>query len=273
MSFSRPWRQRVFSFRTAVRADVQIAKEAAIRGKQRQVIKPKGWLASLNCAIEGIIYAFKTQKHIKLHYLIAVVALILSLVLRLPVQEFVLFAISIIVLLFAEMLNTAIEETVNLIEDKHHVLAKNAKDVAAGAVLIASIGVAIVSFMIFTKYIAAPASLGFRGIHEFTGYMALISLLIVLIAVVVCKSIGHSGRPLHGGMPSGHAAVAFSLFTSITLLTASPIIAILAFILAIMVSHSRLLGAIHTRLEILLGALLGAGLTLLIYRIFLYTGP
>lgn len=242
-------------------------------GSQQPVIKPKGWLGSLNCAIEGIIYAFKTQKHIKLHYLIAVGALIFSLVLRLPVVEFVLFALSIIILLFAEMLNTAIEEAVNLIEDKHHILAKNAKDVSAGAVLIASIGVAIVVYMLFSKYIAEPAALSLRGMHEFSGHVAVISLLIVLIAVVVCKSLGHSGRPLHGGMPSGHAAVAFSLFASITLLTGSPLVALLAFVLAIMVSHSRLLGGIHTRLEILLGALLGTGLTFIIYRIFLYTSP
>ncbi len=241
--------------------------------QQQEVIKPKGWLASLNCAIEGVIYAFRTQKHMKLHYLLAAAALILSLVLRLPVIEFVLFAISIIILLFAEMLNTAIEETVNLIEDKHHILAKNAKDVSAGAVLIASVGVAIVVYMLFTKYMAEPAGLAIKGVHDFSGHFAVIALLLVLISVVVLKSLGHSGRPLHGGMPSGHAAVAFSLFTSITLLTANPLVAVLAFVMAIMVSHSRLLGGIHSRVEVILGALLGTGLTLLVYRIFLYTGP
>jgi len=241
--------------------------------KQQEVIKPKGWLQSLNCAIEGVIYAFRTQKHIKLHYLIAVAALILSLVLRLPVIEFALFAISIIILLFAEMLNTAIEETVNLIEDKHHILAKNAKDISAGAVLIAAIGVAIMVYMLFTKYMAEPAVFALKGVHDFSGHVAVISLLLVLIAVVVLKSFGRSGRPLHGGMPSGHAAVAFSLFTSITLLTASPLVAVLAFVMAIMVSHSRLIGGIHSRAEVILGALLGMGLTLLVYRIFLYTGP
>ncbi len=241
--------------------------------RQQEVMKPKGLLGSLNCAIEGVIYAFRTQKHIKIHYLIAASALILSLVLKLPVIEFVLFAISIIILLFAEMLNTAIEETVNLIEDKHHVLAKNAKDISAGAVLIAAIGVAIMVYMLFTKYMAEPAAFALKGIHDFSGHLSVISLLLVLIAVVVLKSMGHSGRPLHGGMPSGHAAVAFSLFTSITLMTASPIVAILAFVMAVMVSHSRLLGGIHTAMEVILGALLGTGLTLIIYRIFLYTGP
>lgn len=260
--------KRVFVWHVlSLRKGFTVAKE------ERRVIKPKGMLASLNCAIEGIIYAFKTQKHIKLHYLIAVAALVLSLVLKLPVQEFVLFALSIIFLLFAEMLNTAIEEAVNLIEDKHHILAKNAKDVSAGAVLIASIGVAIVVYMLFTKYMKDPAGLGLRAIHDFSGHIAIIALLLVLISVVVLKSLGRSGRPLHGGLPSGHAAVSFSLFTSITLLTGNPLVAILAFVLAVMVSQSRLLGQIHTWLEVLLGALLGVGLTLIIYRIFLHSGP
>lgn len=234
-------------------------------------IKPKGWLVSLNYAIEGVIYAFKTQRHIKVHYILAAAALFLSLLLRLPMVEFVLFALSIIVLLFAEMLNTAIEEAVNLVEDKHHILAKNAKDVAAGAVLISSFGVLIMLYMIFSKYLYEPLGMALRGASEFSGHIAVIALLLVLISVVVLKATTHRGTPLHGGMPSGHSAVAFSLFTSITLLTLNPLVSILAFVMALMVSHSRLLGKIHTWLEVLLGALLGGGLTLLVFRVFTLT--
>ncbi|GMR05091.1 MAG: diacylglycerol kinase [Thermodesulfobacteriota bacterium] len=239
-------------------------------GNEGDIIKPKGWLGSLNCAIEGIIYAFKTQKHIKIHYLLAVAALVLSLLFKLPVIEFVLFAFSIIILLFAEMLNTAIEEAVNLIEDKHNKIAKNTKDISAGAVLIASIGVAIMVYMIFTEHLNEPAAQVLGRMEDFAGHIAVISLLLVLIAVVVIKAISGKGRPLHGGMPSGHAAVAYSLFTSITIITLNPLVSILAFVMALMVSHSRLLGGIHSRLEVFLGALLGFGLTLLLYQGFIY---
>ncbi len=238
--------------------------------KKGEVIKPSGLLGSLNCAIEGVIYAFKTQKHIKIHYLIAVAALVVSLFLKLPVVEFVLFAISIIILLFAEMLNTAIEEAVNLIEDKHNIIAKHTKDVSAGAVLIASVGVAIMVYMIFSRHLNEPAGLALRGMEEFSGHIAVIALLLVLIAVIVVKATTGRGRPLHGGMPSGHAAVAFSLFTSITLITLNPLVCVLSFVMAMMVSHSRLLGGIHTRFEVFLGALLGFGLTLLVYQGFIY---
>ncbi len=234
------------------------------------IVKPKNWLEALNCAIEGVIYAFKTQRHIRYHYVIAAAALVLSLVLRLPMLEFVVFAISVVVLLFAEMLNTAIEETVNLLEDKKNVIAKNAKDVAAGAVLISAIAVLIVSYMIFTKHLYGPMAGALEGVKMFAGHVAIVALLLVLIAVVFVKAVygKGKGRPLHGGMPSGHAAVAFSLFTSISLLTLEPFVVILAFVMATMVSHSRLIGAIHTKFEIFLGALLGMGLTLLVFFLF-----
>lgn len=236
-----------------------------------EVKRPKNWFESLNYAIEGVIYAFKTQRHIRYHYIIAAGALFLSLFLELPVIEFVLFTMAVIVLLFAEMMNTAVEETVNLIEDKHHMIAKNAKDVAAGAVLIASIGVAIMAYMIFTKYIYEPMGIVLRESRVFSGHIAVISLLLVLISVVTLKALAGKGRPLHGGMPSGHSAVAFSLATSISLLSLDPFVVILSMVMAVMVSHSRLLGGIHTRIEVILGGLLGFGLTLLVFRIFFLT--
>lgn len=236
-----------------------------------EVKKPKNWFESLNYAIEGVIYAFKTQRHVRYHYIIAAGALFLSLFLELPVIEFVLFAMAVIILLFAEMVNTAIEETVNLVEDKHHMIAKNAKDVSAGAVLIASIGVVIMAYMIFTKYIYEPMGLALREARAFSGHIAVISLLLVLIAVVTLKALAGKGRPLHGGMPSGHSAVAFSLSTSISLISLDPFVVILAMVLAVMVSHSRLVGGVHTRVEVFLGGLLGFGLTLLIFRVFFLT--
>lgn len=237
----------------------------------KEVIKPSGVLESFNCAIEGVLYAFKTQKHMKAHFIIATVALIMSLIFKLPVVEFVLFSIAIVILLFAEMLNTAIEEAVNLIEDRHHIIAKNAKDVSAGAVLISAIGVAIMGYMIFSKYLYDPMSFMLREANDFAGHISIIALLLVLISVVALKAKAGKGTPLHGGMPSGHSAVAFSLFTSITLLTLDPLIAIFAFVLALMVSHSRLIGRIHSAWEIFLGAVLGCGLTLLIFYLISLT--
>ncbi len=239
--------------------------------KEHEVKKPKNWFESLNCAIEGVIFAFKTQRHIRYHYAIAAGALFLSLLLELPMVEFVLFTLSIVLLLFAEMMNTAVEEAVNLIEERHHILAKNAKDVSAGAVLISSVGVGIMVYMIFSKYLYEPMGVGLREMRMFSGHIAVIALLLVLISVVTLKATIGKGTPLHGGMPSGHSALAFSLFASISLLTLNPMVAILSFALAVMVGHSRLERGVHTKVEVILGALLGLGLTLLIFRIFFVT--
>lgn len=241
-----------------------------MQGEGRDVVKPKNWLESLNCAIEGVLYGFKTQKHMRYHFIIASIALMVSLILQLPILEFALFSVSIVILLFAEMMNTALEEVVNLAEQKYNVLAKHAKDASAGAVLLSAVGVVITSYMIFSKYIYESAGFALREASFFAGHIGVVSVLFVLISVVALKVKTGKGTPLHGGMPSGHAAVGFALATAITMQTLDAMIALFAYVLAAMVSHSRLIGAIHTKKEIWLGALLGLGVTLVIYAIFHY---
>lgn len=96
----------------------------------------------------------------------------------------------------------------------------------------------------------------------------LVAILIVVITVVIVKSVTGTGTPLHGGLPSGHAAVAFSVATAVSLNTRDPLISILTIALAIMVSHSRLLMKIHTLREVVYGASLGTGITLLVLQLF-----
>ncbi|MBI3754437.1 MAG: diacylglycerol kinase [Deltaproteobacteria bacterium] len=237
--------------------------------QDKELVKPKNVFESLNCAIEGIIYAVRHQKHTRYFFAAAAASLLLSLLLNLPAVEFVLLSISLVILLFAEMINTAVETTIDLVCGKtYHPLAKIAKDVAAGAVLISSIAVFIMGYIIFSKYLMTPFSHILQAGSVFKVHIAAVSLLIVLIAVVASKAYLGKGTPLHGGMPSGHSAVAFSLWASVVLLTLNPVITLLTFIMALMVSHSRLVAGIHTKFEIFLGALLGTGLTFLIFYIF-----
>lgn len=230
--------------------------------------KPENWLETLNCAIEGILYAFKTQKHVRVHFAIAAVVLAASLFLKLTVTEFILCAFSVILLLFAELFNTAIEETVNLIEEKHHETARRAKDVAAGAVLISSIAAALMGYVVFTKYLYGATGEALVAAKASSGFIAVAALLLVLIGVVAAKALTGKGHPLHGGLPSGHAALAFGIWTAVSLITLNPMVAVLTFVMAVMVSHSRLLGGIHTNVEVVLGALLGTGVTLMVFFIF-----
>jgi diacylglycerol kinase (ATP) len=155
-----------------------------------------------------------------------------------------------------------------LIEQKYNIIAKNIKDISAGAVLISSMCVAITGYVILSKYLFAPFSITLKTAKIYTGHLAVVSFLLVIIGVVVSKAFLSKGKPLHGGLPSGHSAVAFSLWTSISFLTMDPMIAILSFVMATMVSHSRLVAGIHTKTEVTLGAVLGIGITSLIFYIF-----
>jgi diacylglycerol kinase (ATP) len=231
-------------------------------------VKPTRFIDSVNCAIEGILYTARTQKHMRRHFAASFLVLSLALMLRVSPVEFMLIALAVSFVLFAELLNTAIEVVVDMISPEFHPMAKIAKDVAAGAVLVAAFGTAILGYLVLAKYLFPfhKGVLAMVGTSSEVG--TVVSVVIVLIAVIILKSLTGSGTPLKGGVPSGHAAVAFSIATSVSFHTQDPLISLLCFILAIMVSHSRLLLHIHSMREVVMGALTGTLLTVAITGLF-----
>lgn len=202
------------------------------------------------------------------HFLAALVLLVTVLFLRVSPLEFTLLTVSICFVLFAELLNTAIEALVDLVSPEYHPVAKIAKDVAAGAVLVASIGAAVMGYLVLSRYMFPiyKEALGMAGSP--TEMVTVVSLLMVVIAVVILKAVTGRGTPLEGGLPSGHAAVAFAIATLVSVLTQDPIISILVIAMAVMVSHSRLLLRIHTMREVFLGAVTGTIITLVVMLLF-----
>lgn len=202
------------------------------------------------------------------HFIAALVVLLAALFLRVTPVEFALLALSILFVLFAELINTAIEAVVDLTSPGYHPLAKTAKDTSAGAVLVAACGAGIMGYLILAKYILPlyGKALAMFGTQSDLG--TVVAVLIVTIVVIMIKSLSSKGSPLHGGIPSGHAAVAFSIATAVSLNTGDPLISLLSFALAIMVSHSRLLMKIHTMREVVLGSLVGAGVTIIVLLAF-----
>lgn len=206
------------------------------------------------------------------HFASALVVLLAALFLRVTPIEFALLALSILFVLFAELINTAVEAVVDLASPVYHPLAKVAKDTAAGGVLVAAMGAAIMGYLILARYVLPlyGKALAMFGTPSDLGTM--VSILIVTIVVIMIKSLTGRGTPLHGGIPSGHAAVAFSIATAVSLNTRDPLISLLSFALAVMVSHSRLLMRIHSMAEVVIGSLLGAGITLFVLLMFRYFG-
>jgi diacylglycerol kinase (ATP) len=140
--------------------------------------------------------------------------------------------------------------------------------VAAGSVLVSAVGAAVIGYLILAHYIFPIYKELLRMIGTPAEMAAVVSLLIVVIVVVFLKALTGRGTPLHGGIPSGHAAIAFSIATLVSVNTQDPITSILTLALAVMVSHSRLLMNIHSLREVVLGAVTGTGVTLVVVLLF-----
>jgi len=226
-------------------------------------LKPSRFIELVNCAIEGVLWAVKSQRHMRTHFFTAAMVLLLALFFRVAALDFVALAMAVTLVLVAELVNTALEAVVDMISPDFHPLARRAKDVAAGAVLVASVGAVVIGYVVLSPYVFS----GTVDLHSVPvpGVLPVFSVLLVTILVVFGKACLGKGTPLHGGMPSGHSAVAFSIATSLVLSPVGMVLSILAVALAIMVSHSRLLLGIHSLREVLAGGLLGTAVTFLLY--------
>lgn len=226
------------------------------------------WIKSANYAIEGILHGAKTQKHLRYHFFSAAFVLFLSYLLGISTMELIVIALAVILVLLAEMLNSAIEVVVDLVSPEYSEKARNAKDIAAGAVLITAFGAAVLGYIILFPYIKIVFTKGIYIAKHTREEVALIALVLVLILVVITKTYFRRGTPLSGGMPSGHAALAFSVWVSVTFITSNMMISILCFILASWIAQSRVAVKVHTIWEVILGGLMGAALTFLLFRLF-----
>jgi undecaprenol kinase/diacylglycerol kinase (ATP) len=104
---------------------------------------------SFRFAWEGISYVFRTQRNAQIHLVIIVIVLFLTVWLALPFEEIALIFLTIGVVLGAEFFNTAMETLVDMVSPDHHPLAKIAKDVCAGAVLICAVSAVLVGIALF----------------------------------------------------------------------------------------------------------------------------
>ncbi|EIA25805.1 Diacylglycerol kinase, partial [Candidatus Arthromitus sp. SFB-5] len=151
----------------------------------------------------------------------------------------------------------------------YHPLAKIAKNISAGAVLLTALNATFIGYLIFWDKISNFSFTVINKIKQSNPYMVFMILLMVVIFTVIAKAIYGEGTPLRGGMPSGHSTISFSIATIISFITNEPIIVGLSFIMAIIVAQSRVDTGVHSLNEVIVGAILGIGLTIVILKIFL----
>jgi diacylglycerol kinase len=121
----------------------------------------RGSLAqSFRCAFTGLGYTVRTQRNARIHVSIAVLAVIAGLVLDLPGSDWAIIGLTMGFVFVAEMFNTVMETVVDLATEEYHPLARQAKDVAAGAVLIAAITAVAVGILILAPPLLARLGLG-----------------------------------------------------------------------------------------------------------------
>lgn len=232
----------------------------------RPVPRPKNSWQSFRYAIEGIVHVYRTQRNMRIHFGIVVLVLLLGALCRFDATQMSLLIVVSAMVLVAEMINTAVESVVDMITQSYHPLAKLAKDIAAGAVLIAAVCAALVGFALFfgSKRIV-PLHVAID--RNPAPLLILITLVVlVMVIVLISKVLGGKGSILSGGIVSGHAAVSFLLAVTIIYRAGLDYLsAILALLLALLVAQSRVEGKIHTLQEVIIGGLLGICLTTSVY--------
>ena len=230
-------------------------------------MKVKKLVDSFNYAIEGIIYSIRTQRNMKIHMVAAIAVLVATFFYDLSKIELLIITITISLVIVAEMINTAVECAIDATTNFYHPLVKIAKNVAAGAVLVTAINSALVGYVIFWDRLTPFNRTVMSKLKKSNPDMIFFILVIVCIATLVVKAVYDEGTPLRGGMPSGHSTIAFSVATSITLLTNEPLIMVLSYLLAIIVAQSRVDSEIHSILEVIFGGMFGTLLTLLLFKV------
>ncbi len=116
---------------------------------EKDNFKNQTFISALKNTINGIIYTFKTSRNLKIETIIGIAAIVLAIVLKLSKIEWAVLVITMFLVLITEMINSAIEETVDLVTQEYNEKAKNAKDIAGGAVTMMSLMSIIIGCILF----------------------------------------------------------------------------------------------------------------------------
>jgi diacylglycerol kinase (ATP) len=229
-------------------------------------------LESFNFAFEGIIHVLRTQRNMRIHFAVAAIVLVAALASGVSKLELIALLVSIAFVLITEMLNSALESAIDLATTSFDPHAKLAKDISAGAVLIATMNAVAVGYLVFANRLSDPSGRLIERVRNAPVNLTLIALVLTIIIVIATKAVSGRGTPLRGGLPSGHAAVAFAGWMAATYVLGESrhrfLISSITLIMALLVAQTRVESGVHSALEVLYGGVLGALVTLVLFQIF-----
>jgi diacylglycerol kinase (ATP) len=227
-------------------------------------------LDSFNYAFEGIIHVLRTQRNLRIHFTIGIAVIAAAALLGVNRLELISLLLAIAFVLVAEMVNSAIEGAIDVSTTSFDPNAKLAKDIAAGAVLISTITALAVGYLIFAHAAAHRTARFLDRVRDAPAEITLVALVLVLLIVIATKAWTGSGTPLRGGLPSGHAAVAFAGWMAATYIATDQhrfLISSLTFIMALLVAQTRVESGVHSAMEVLYGGALGSIVTLGVFQL------
>jgi diacylglycerol kinase (ATP) len=229
-------------------------------------------ISSFNYAFEGVIYALRTQRNMRIHFAAAAIVLVAGLAIGVSRIELVALLIAAGLVIVAELLNTAVEAAIDVATTSFDPRAKVAKDVAAGAVLVCAFIAVVVGYLVFAERLQSPASTALTRVRESPVHLTVIALVLVVLVVVAVKAATGRGTSLRGGLPSGHAAVAFAGWAAVLFITADSrhnvLVASITFLMALLVAQTRVEAGIHTAVEVIYGAVVGVLVALAIFQVW-----
>ncbi len=112
-------------------------------------MKHRNLLSSFSFAFQGIVYAVRRERNMRIHLTVALLVIVASFYFQVEKWELMFVLAAVFLVIITEMINTALERVVDLSTQKYHHLAHTAKNVAAGAVLFAALFAIVVAVLIF----------------------------------------------------------------------------------------------------------------------------
>ena len=219
---------------------------------------------SFEHAYRGMISAVRTQRNMRFHVAVAVLVLVASLLVGVSKLELAILVLTILLVFVTEMFNTAMEFVVDMVTSEYHPLAKLAKDVSAGAVLVSSVGAVLVGYLILADDLGPLSLETLESIRRSPAHLTLVSLGVVILVVLFFKAVTRSPRAFAGGMPSGHAAVAFAAWVAASFMAVdggagryAGLVSVISLLMALLVCQSRVESGIHSVYQVAMGALIG----------------
>lgn len=241
--------------------------------KEEHKLHNGNFIEACNNAINGIIYATTTQSNIKKQLVIAVVVMVLSLFFDLSRAEFLCLTFAVVAVIFAEMVNTAIETVVDLYTDLYHPKAKIAKDVAAGAVVITALNALIVAYFLFFDKVSFIGTSILESVVESPAHMAFVAIVLTMIGIVTWKAASTTNKHKlinQKFCPSGQAAIAFATLVAIWLNTKNIVVFTLSLVLALLIVENRVESNKRSTAEIIFGAGMGVLIVILVYGLTIF---